>query len=57
MYVLFRYGPVKEEEEIIQFTFKKKDDKGKDKKLEQPEIKKFDKSSKSFVPWRQGLPG
>lgn len=50
----FKYGPVEEEEEIIQFTFKKKDDKGKDKKLEQPEIKKFDKSSEH---WRQGLPG
>ena len=46
-YVLFRYGLVEEEEEIIQFMFKKKDD---NKKLEQPEIKKFDKSSKLFVP-------
>ena len=50
MYFLFRYGPVEEKEERIHFKFKKKDDKGDDKKLEQPEIKRFDKSGKLLFP-------
>ena len=49
MYFLFRYGLVEKEEEI-HFIFKKKDDKGDYKKLEQPEIKRFDKSGKLLFP-------